>query len=149
MTIPLIILALALALCLFIRHALSVARDRELGLLEMRRKNIREKHDFILAKKKELTAELADKERELATLRNSGEGIKAISTRDLETTDVDENEKASRYLLAQGKITLEQNQKAFDKMNTLQMDYLAVCLTMGFIDLETAKAAAKVGKKSK
>jgi hypothetical protein len=115
----------------------------------MRKRNIQEKHDFILAKKKELTAVLADKERELATLRNSGDGIKAISTRDLETKDVDENEKISRYLLAQGKITLEQSQKAFDKMNTLQMDYLAVCLTMGFIDLETAKAAAKVGKKSK
>ncbi|ADU62321.1 MAG: hypothetical protein KUA35_02225 [Pseudodesulfovibrio sp.] len=148
MTIPLILSGLCLGIFLAVRAAMSGWRDRELGALETRNRAVRAKYEAVLARKRDLTRELEDKEHALASLRNNGEGIKAISTHDLDMDGSDETERVSRYLLSQGKVSLEQSQKAQDKMGTLQMDYLAVCLTLGFIDLSTAKAASKIAKQS-
>ena len=95
---------------------------------------------------KMLKKECEEKERQLTTLRNNQEGIKTISLEDLDIEDIDENEKVSRYLIQEGKITMEQNEKVLQKMNILQMDYLGVCMTLGFINLDTAKKAIKINK---
>jgi hypothetical protein len=146
MTMSLILLAMGATLFGIIRRTISSARDTQLDLLDARKRAAQALYDEALSHKRELAREAADKERTLATLRNSGNGIRTISSRDLKIEEEDDSEKVSRYLISQGKISLEQNQKTLDKMNILQMDYLAVCLTLGFIDLETAEEAAKVSK---
>lgn len=146
MTLAFVLLGLGLAAFVTIRHALSARRDAELAALEGRLRAAHERYETALARKRDMARQLEDKERQLAAMQNGGEGIRAISLSDIETDETDENEQISRYLLSRGKISLEQSQKAHDKMNTLQMDYLAVCLTLGFIDLETARMAAKMKK---
>lgn len=146
MTATLILCGLCLGIFLAVRSAMSGWRDRELGALESRNRAVRAKYEAVLARKRDLARELEDKERALAGLRTNVEGIKTISAHDLDIDGSDETERVSRYLLSQGKLSLEQSQKAQDKMTTLQMDYLAVCLTLGFIDLNTAKAASKIAK---
>ena len=91
---------------------------------------------------------MARKENELATLRNSQEGIKTISSRDLNLAESKDSpdDKVSRYLVQKGLISLEQSEKVTGKMKTLQMDFLGTCLTLGYIDLDTAKATLKATK---
>ncbi|WP_285906871.1 hypothetical protein [Pseudodesulfovibrio pelocollis] len=146
MTLSLALLGLGLVAFAMLRRLFSLRRDAELASLENRLGTVRDRFESILARKRDLARELDDKERELATRRSNGEGIQTLPMFDLGTETIDENERVSRYLVSKGKITLEQSQKAFDKMGTLQMDYLAVCLTLGFIDLDTAKAVARAGK---
>lgn len=146
MTVVLILSCMCLGIFLAVRAAMSGWRDRELVALESRNRAVRAKYEAVLARKRDLARELEDKEHAIASLRNNGEGIKAISANDLDMDGSDETERVSRYLLSHGKLSLEQSQKAQDKMATLQMDYLAVCLTLGFIDLKTAKAASKIAK---
>ncbi|WP_281762424.1 hypothetical protein [Pseudodesulfovibrio nedwellii] len=93
--------------------------------------------------RKELKAELEEKIQRLTRLRNNQEGVKIISSDDLNIEDVDDTEKISRYLLQNSKITLEQNERALKKMEILKMDFLAVCLALGFVDMETSKQALK------
>ncbi|MGL1862079.1 MAG: hypothetical protein OCC46_06110 [Pseudodesulfovibrio sp.] len=96
--------------------------------------------------KRELNQEIQDKENELSRLRNGQEGIQTYTTKEMEIGEVDESELVSRYLLKEGKISLEQNENALDKMETMKLDFLGTCLTLGYIDINTAKKAAKVNK---
>jgi len=149
MTLPLVLLGLGLVVFVMLRRMFSIRRDADLAALDGRLRTVRDRYEFTLARKRDLARELDDKERELATRRSNGEGIRVFPGFEPDTDTDDGNERISRLLIARGKITLEQSQKAFDKMATLQMDYLAVCLTLGFIDLDTAKAAARTGKSAR
>ena len=146
MIIPLTILGVGIvALALFL-HSVSRFKISEINSLENQRVTLKGKFDFMISQRRELRKEVEDKERQLATLRNNQEGIKTISARDLDIVDVDENEKVSRYLIQEGKITLEQNEKVLQKMEIMQMDYIGSCLALGYIDLNTAKKAVKINK---
>ncbi|MFH1913756.1 MAG: hypothetical protein ABIK45_05735 [Pseudomonadota bacterium] len=149
MTLPLTLLGLGLVAFTMLRRMLSIRRDAELASLDGRLRTVRDRFESTLARKRDLTRELEDKELELTTLRNSGEGLRTTPLFDIDTETIDESERVSRHLISKGKISLEQSQKAFDKMDTLQMDYLAVCLTLGFIDLDTAKSVSRAGKPSR
>jgi sortase (surface protein transpeptidase) len=146
MLIPLLILIVAIFIFLLIYRAISQNKISKENELETQKKTAKSNYEFMRNQKKELTEELQEKERQLTTLYNNQEGIKTISIKDLDVEEVDEKEKVGRYLLQGGKITLEQNEKVLQKMELLQMDYLGVCMTLGFIDLETAKKAIKVNK---
>jgi len=146
MLIPLIILSLAAVGFLFLYRAISLKRIAEVNRLQAQTENIKAKYEFMLGQKRELERKIKDQESTLMTLRNNQDGIRIVSVEDLNISGEDENEKVSRYLIQQGKITLEQNEKVLKKMNVLQMDYIGVCLTLGFIDLATAKLALKVNK---
>lgn len=146
MILPIIIIAALIFVFLFIFRAISQNKLSILTALEAQRKSAKSKYDFMLSQKRELTREIKDKERQLATLRNNQQGIKTISVADLDVKEIDENEKVSMYLIQEGKITMEQNEKVLQKMGILQMDYLGVCMTLGYIDLDTAKKAIKVNK---
>ena len=130
----------------FILNKISTDRVTEIRSLESKKNSMMSKYEFMIKQRRELRKEIEDKERQLATLRNSEFGIKTISASDLDIVEVDDNEKVSRYLLQDGKITLEQNERVLQKMDVLQMDYLGTCLTLGFINLDTAKKAIKINK---
>lgn len=146
MIIPIIILATVAGVFLLIYRTISQDKVSKLKALESQRKTAKNKYEFVLDQKRELQKESEEKGKQLITLQNSEEGIKTISLDDLNVEEVDESEKVSRYLLQEGKITAEQNEKVLQKMDILQMDYLGVCMTLGFIDLDTAKRAIKVNK---
>lgn len=55
----------------------------------------------------------------------------------------EEAERLSQYMLSHGMLTVEQTEKALKKMSSLRMDYLGICLTLGYIDLKKAKAIVK------
>lgn len=136
-----------LLFALFFR-GITMAKVASLQSLESERQKLTSKYEFLREQKKELKAALAEKEHQLATLKNSQEGIKTLSAKELNIDSSAESpdEKISRYLLQKAKITLEQNEKVQKKMKTLQMDFLGACLTLGYIDIKTAQAAAKANK---
>lgn len=132
----------------FFFRAISMAKVSRLQSLESQRQKITSKYEFLREQKRELESELTRKEQQLTTLKNSQEGIKTFSAKELNIdSSVDSpDEKISRYLLQKGTISLEQSEKVQQKMATLHMDFLGTCLTLGFIDLKTAKAALKANK---
>lgn len=143
MTIPLIILCLTVLIFIFLLRMISQYKISNLNFLSNEQQKIQSKYDFMVKHRKELKTELEEKIQRLTRLRNNQEGVRIISSDDLNIEDVDDTEKISRYLLQNSKITLEQNERALKKMEILKMDFLAVCLALGFVDMETSKQALK------
>lgn len=146
MFIPITLIVLSVVVLFFYVNLLSTKRNSELVKLEKEKVNQNEKYDFMVKKKKQLIKEVEDKKRQLESLRNSEYGIKTISSKDLDVVEVDEDAKVGNYLVQQGKVTLEQNEKVLAKIKLLRMDYIGTCLAMGFIDIDTAKKAIKANK---
>ncbi len=84
--------------------ALPKKKVSEKFSLENKKQSAQNKYEFMVGHRRSLKEELADKERQLQTLRNSQEGIKTISASDLDISDVSDDEKVSRYLIQEGKI---------------------------------------------
>jgi len=143
----LILIAVAVSL-VFIYRTISMSHILQMNNLEDKRQRITNQYEFLRDQKRDLLKEKANKENELATLRNSQEGIKTISSRDLPLGGSQDtpDEKVSRHLIRKGLISLEQSEKAMGKMKTLKMDFLGTCLALGFIDLDTAKDTLKATK---
>lgn len=148
MTIPLILLALVAGGALFFYRVISQSKELKINTLSKQKQKYQSKYEYLVRKKNELKAELAEKERQLATLRNSQEGIKTYTAADLDISEESETEKISRFLISSGKISMEQNEKAMKKMAVLKMDFLATCMALGFIDLETSQKVMKASKGS-
>jgi len=146
MIIPIIILCLTFLIFAFLLRAISQYKVSNISSLSLQQQKVQSKYEFMVKHRRELKAELEEKIQRLTRLRNNQEGVKIISADDLNINDVDDSEKISRYLLQNGKISLEQNERALKKMDVLKMDFLAVCLALGFIDMETGKQALKANK---
>nr|WP_321257487.1 hypothetical protein [uncultured Pseudodesulfovibrio sp.] len=143
MTIPLILLGLIVLIFTLLLRTISQYKISNLNTLSNEQQKIQSKYDFMVKHRKELKAQLEKKTQRLTRLRNNQEGVRIISSDDLNFEDIDDTEKISRYLLQNGKISLEQNERALKKMEILKMDFLAVCLALGFVDMETGKQALK------
>jgi len=136
-----------LAICLFlIVNKISSNRAAKIRELEQKKRSMYNRFTYMVKQRNELRKEVEEKQRRADTLRNNQQGIKTISASDLNGENIDENEKVSRYLIQEGKITLEQNERVLQKMGIMQMDYLGSCLALGFINLDTAKKAIKINK---
>lgn len=146
MLFPLLIFFTAVIIFLYLYRNISLNKITETNSFQTKIENLKQKYEFMRGRKRELERELKDKKRQLATLRNNQEGIRTISADDLDVEEIDENEKVSRFLIQEGKITLEQNEKVLKKMEVLQLDYIGVCMTLGYIDIETAKRVIKINK---
>ncbi|XXJ20042.1 hypothetical protein ACR42D_10950 [Desulfovibrio caledoniensis] len=127
---------------------ISKYRYATMNKLQNRQNDLETRHHSLREQKRLLDRELVNKEQALATLRSTQGDIRGITVADLEAAEANENEKIGRYLLNQGKITREQHERALKKMEILKMDYIGVCMALGFIDLETGKQAEKAGKLS-
>lgn len=146
MLIPSILVSIAAVGLFLIVNKISTDRATKIRHLESKKVVLHQRFEFMIKQRSELRREIEDKERELATIRNSQHGINPISASDLDIEDIDENEKVSRYFIQEGKITLEQNEKILKKMGIMQMDYIGTCLALGFININTAKKAIKINK---
>lgn len=139
-----ILLAVAVGSFL-IMNSISSKRLSEVRALESQKHSLQSKLEFMINQRNDLRKDVEDKERELTSLKNSREGI-PISVPDLDIAPEDDDHRVSRYLLKQGKLSLEQNEKVLKKMSVLKMDYLGTSLALGFIDLETAQQIMKMNK---
>jgi predicted nuclease with TOPRIM domain len=141
-----IILGSALAFFVTVFRALSRHRYTTLIQLNNERQEMDTLHQSLSKQKRELQRERTNKEQTLCSLKNKRGDIPTVTVDALEALEMNENDKISRYLLGRGKISMEQHERAIQKMNILKMDYLSVCLTLGFIDLETSKKVQKASK---
>ncbi|OIQ51791.1 hypothetical protein BerOc1_00249 [Pseudodesulfovibrio hydrargyri] len=139
---------LFLALFFIAFRMISKYRYATMSELKNRQNELETRHQSLRDQKRDLERDLVSKEQTLATLRSSQGDIRGITVADLEAVESDENEKVGRYLLNKGKITREQHERALKKMDILKMDYIGVCMALGFIDLETGNQAKKAGKLS-
>ncbi len=146
MTIPLILLTLCVLGLVFFLKGNSQRRISEMNALEEEKNALKNKFEFMKDQRRELKKLIQDKENELARVRRGQEGIKTFSAKEMDLGEVNESDMVSRYLIKEGKITMEQNEKVLGKMETMKMDFLATCLTMGYIDIKTAEKATKVNK---
>ncbi|MGE4421251.1 MAG: hypothetical protein AB7D39_03060 [Pseudodesulfovibrio sp.] len=127
---------------------ISKYRYATMNELNNRQNELETRHQSLRDQKRDLERDQVAKEQALATLRSTQGDIQGITVADLEAAESDENEKIGRYLQHQGKITREQHERALKKMEILKMDYIGVCMALGFIDLETGRQAEKAGKLS-
>ena len=141
----LLILLLAAIGLFFLFRSISMTRTYRLKALEEQRQEVNNKYEYLREQKKDLAKLLAEKEQQLTTLRNNQDGIKTVSSKELNLAEAKDNpdDKISRYLIKTGAITMEQNEKVLAKMKTLNMDFLGACLTLGYVDIDTAKKALK------
>lgn len=144
-TFILIIVVVAAAL-FFVMNTISTKHLGEVKALEEKKYSLTNKYDHMVNQRRTLRKELEKKEDELSRIRNDQEGIKTYSAKELDIDEEDDDIKISRYLIQEGKISLEQNEKVLKKMALLKMDYIASSLALGYINLETAKKAMKVNK---
>ena len=127
---------------------ISKYRYATMSELHNRQNELETRHQSMRDQKRALEKDMAAKEQALASLKAVTGDIRGISVAELEAAETDENEKIGRYLRNQGKLTKEQHERALKKMEVLKMDYIGVCMALGFIDLETGKQAEKAGKLS-
>lgn len=146
MFITVVIISIAAIGLFFVINKISTNRAMKIQSLERQRNTLIDKYDFMIKRRKELRKLVEQKEQEVQTLRNSSAGLKTLSSKDLDIVEVDENQKVSNYLIQEGKISVEQNEKILNKMDVMKIDYLGACLAMGFIDMDTAKRAIKINK---
>jgi hypothetical protein len=139
---------LFLAIFFVVFRMISKYRYATMNELHNRQNELETRHQSLRDQKRDLERDQANKEQALAALRSDQGDIRGISVADLEAAEADENEKIGRYLLNQGKISREQHDRALKKMEVLKMDYIGVCMALGFIDLETGRQAEKAGKLS-
>lgn len=138
-----LLFGLALALFFVVFRLISKHRTLTLTALQNEQHELTTKHEILAALRRELQRELAEKKTLLASLQNRNTPLPGISIDDLDVVETDESATYSRYLLNQKKITLEQNERVLQKMDILKMDYLGVCMALGFIDLATSQQAQK------
>ena len=144
----LIITVTGVLLFSFAWYSISRSRDVELESLRTRLEDLEKQCEAMETNRDSLKEILGDKEAILERLQQEN-NKKPHSNIELPDRISDEPDPGA-YLIGKGLITLEQHAHAQDKMSSLQMDFISVCLTLGYIDLKTAKkvsTALKVGTK--
>jgi len=127
--------------------SISKHRQESVSRLIVEKQAVQDRYNALVHQKKGLTQKVDKLERKAKALRTDTPFIETVEIAHLDMDD-DDTERHSRYLISQGKISLEQNEIALKKMALMKMDYLGVCLSLGFIDLETSKKTTKANKSS-
>ena len=149
MTFLILVFGISLLIFIFLYRQVTLYRVRVCNDLNNEQTKIQARFKATVERKRELVQELADKEIRLATLRNYGGRAPSVATGKLDLDEPDITERISRHLLSNGIITLEQNERALQKMEVLRMDFLGVCAALGFIDLKTSQETLAAIKETK
>ena len=139
MTFLIMVFGISLAVFFFLYRQVTLYRVRVFNDLQNEQSRVQARYKATLERKQELTQELMEKESRLAALRSNGGRAPITPPKDLAVDELDITEKVSRHLLANGLITLEQNERALQKMPLLRMDFLGACAALGFIDLKISQ----------
>lgn len=143
MTVPLIILGVLVVVTLFSFRSISLNKINTLSDLTRDKQAVKTQYDFLVRRKADLEAELAEKEKLLTALVSSQQGPRIKTASEMRIDEDSEDERVSNLLLAMGKISLEENEKIKKKMDVLKMDFLTTSLALGFIDSELSQKIKK------
>lgn len=140
MIISLIIFGLSLMAFIYVRSAITKEHQAQRRELKRRHAELCAQYESLSAEKAGLMVESANLTKQISKLKNSHASDSfspPVSSRKSPKKNSEGNNVAS-YLLTNGLISLEQHQKALTTMQTLKLDLLSTCLTLGFIDEQTA-----------
>ncbi|MEF2146106.1 MAG: hypothetical protein V3573_11730 [Desulfovibrionaceae bacterium] len=134
--------AFGLSLVLFslLRNQISKSHELERQTLKNAHSELRAKYEQLLRTQALLRNELNELGTRIAFLHAQAQERTAARIKKLASPqDKRERENAlGDLLVSQGFITLEQHQKALSSKESMKMDILSTCLTLGFIDADTA-----------
>ncbi|WP_147821215.1 hypothetical protein [Salidesulfovibrio onnuriiensis] len=144
MWLTLTIIIISVAVLFLLIKSMRAAMRSKLKQLLAEESDIEEKLLYAQRRNKELKKEIKTLEQQITMAEHD---MRPVDLPPIETdkppTRKEEAERLSQYMLSHGMLTVEQAEKALKKMSSLRMDYLGVCLTLGFIDLNKAKAIVK------
>lgn len=136
LSVSLLILCAIAAIFLF--RLISLKKIVSISELGRHKKELEAKYDNLLRQKWDAKSELAERKRELKTLINNQEGLQIRKVARTEISKEEEEQMISTFLLASGKITLEQDHKIRKEKHVLKMDYLTTSVALGYVDPQTA-----------
>lgn len=148
LTLPLILFGLSLVLTVWAYRAMLSGMRKRLRNLAVEERDVEERYLHLSRRKKQLSKELKDLENR-AILTQTDISSASHATEDIDYGEADSKlndqdmRRASEYMISKGVITIDQNEKAMSKMEAMNMDYLGVCITLGYIDIEVAKNVVK------
>ena len=140
-SISLLFICAGTAIALF--RVISQHKVASIHSLSKHKKELESKYDYMLGKKWDLQAELSQKKKQLETIVNNQDGIQIRPATHVNISEEEEEDKISTYLLASGKISLEQDHKIRNKMSALKMNYLSTGVTLGYIDLSVSEQLSR------
>lgn len=143
MTVAIVLLIACVGLTVFLFRMISLGRISAMSRLTKQRQSVESRFNYLTRRKLELKAELTRKERQLETLINNQQGMRIKTAEEMKINEETEDERVSNLLITMGKVSMEQHEKVLQKKDVLKMDYLATCLTLGYIDAETGKKILK------
>lgn len=115
----------------------------ELRRLVEEEKAIEEKYLFSKRKNSELKKEIKALEVSLTLHEHNIQSVDIPFEKNPNATESDETMRVSQYMLTHGMLTVEQNENALNKVKNMRMDFIGICLTLGYIDLNKAKGIIK------
>ncbi|KAB1443608.1 hypothetical protein [Pseudodesulfovibrio senegalensis] len=139
---------LSLALCtLSVILLIAVIRgmqsnlDAHIKRLDKEKQAVEEKYLFNRRRNKELKKQIADMQNALTLMAHDMKP--RLDVPEEENAQRDDTRRISDHMVTKGLLTVEQNEKALDKMENLNMDFLGTCLALGYIDLDKARGIVK------
>ncbi|MBU1611580.1 MAG: hypothetical protein KKC99_07015 [Proteobacteria bacterium] len=91
------------------------------------------------AESKKLKAELLALEQQINFKKNDIKHSKALAAAQaIPEPETSKDDRISNHMVSQGIITIEQHEKAKAMQTKLQMDFVTICMTMGFISEKDA-----------
>ena len=137
------LLFICAGVAIFLFRVISQNKVASINALAKRKQALEAKYDSVLERKWELQSILSQKEQLLKTLIDAGNGVRIKTAAQIPISEEEEEDKISTYLIASGKITLEQDHKIRREMSVLKMNYLSTGVTLGFIDLKVSEQLSK------
>ena len=139
MVFSIILLMISAGVAIFLFRLISQNKVTSINTLSKRKQALEARYDYLLENKWDLQAKLSQKEKQLQTLINNSDGIRIKTAAQTPISEDEMEDKISTYLIASGKISLEQDHKIRREMSVLRMNYLSTGVTLGLIDLKISE----------
>lgn len=149
LAVSLVILAVVVAAGVFIFNRLDAWQITREGYYDQKEKEATEALSKVLEEKRALESRLNEVENQISlagwrlqnpTPPQSGDAAAVKLPKRILTAE-ERNERLTRWLLKNGKVTIEQQEKAQRLIGKIGSDIVETCLMLRFIDPETAKQA--------
>lgn len=145
----LIIFGISLLLTAWAHRSMMNAMRRRIRALAEEEREVEERYLHLSRRKKQLQNELKELKnravlarKDISFAEHQPEEKEPIKDTPQDRNDPD-LQRAAEYMINKGLITIDQSERAINKMEAMNMDYLGVCITLGYVDMEAAKGVVK------
>ncbi|WP_018124580.1 hypothetical protein [Desulfovibrio oxyclinae] len=149
MVLPLIIFGISLLLTVWIYRSMMNSMRNRIRALVSEEREAEERYLHLSRRKKTLQRELKDLKnravlarKDISLAEHQAEDREPIKDTPQDRNDPD-LQRAAEYMINKGLITIDQSERAINKMEAMNMDYLGVCITLGYVEMEAAKGVVK------